>query len=76
MKKYMKISETDMKTIKLDRVHRTGKHSEWRHRPLIARFLTTESKALVLKHAKNMDNTDFKKKRGVSEQFPLEFVKR
>ena len=28
MKKDMKMSETVMKTIKLDRVHRTGKHSE------------------------------------------------
>ena len=36
----------------------------------------TESKALVLKHARNIDNTDFENKRGVSEQFPLEFVKR
>ena len=72
----MKISETDMKTIKIDRVHRTGEHSQWRHRPLIVRFLTNESKAVVLKYTKNIDNTVFERKRGVSEQFLLEFVKR
>ena len=54
--------------IKLDRVHRLGRYSPMKTRPIIAKFCHYQDREMVRKSAKNLDGTQY----SISQQFPKE----
>ena len=54
--------------IKLDRVHRLGRYSPMKTRPIIAKFCHYQDREMVGKLAKNLDGTQY----SISQQFPKE----
>ena len=72
----MKISESDMKKIRFDRVHRSGQHhpnQQGHPRVMVAKFNPYEGRQIVLSHVKNLDKT---KNFGVNEQLPRQMAER
>ena len=54
--------------IKFDRIHRLGRYSPIKRRPIIAKFCYYPDREMVRKAAKNLDGTQY----SISQQFPKE----
>ena len=61
----LKILTPDLKLTEMDKVHRFGRKMGKKPRPIVAKFLQSKGKEIVLRHAKNLDKS---KKFGISEQ--------
>ena len=68
----LKIDEDCMSQIHFDRVHRMGTKQPGRNRPIVAKCLSSNTKDIILRHARNLKGTTF----GISEQLPQEVNER
>ena len=69
----LKILTPDVKFTELDKVHRFGRKMGKESRPIVAKFLQSKGKEIVLRHEKNLDKS---KKFGISEHLPMELQNR
>ena len=72
LKDKMKMPATEADSLAIDRVHRSGAKGK-RPRPIVARFLNSESKSKVFQYVRNLHS---QKDLGVQDQFPPEIAER
>ena len=63
---------TNAKMIKTDRVHRLGRYSPVKTRPIIAKFCFYQDREMIRKAAKTLEGTQY----SISQQFPKEINSR
>lgn len=72
LKDKMKMPAAEVQRLSIDRAHRIGSKGD-RHRPIVVRFMSTESKSSIFKYVQNLkDHREI----SVQEQFPPEVSER
>jgi hypothetical protein len=72
LREEMKVQQHDLQQISFDRIHRTGRHINNKHRVIVAK-VNPDGKHIIFQHIKYLDRA---KRYGISDQLPRELEER